>query len=170
MIEKDGRRTDILDSVLSSGCDSIFDIDLRYNTLEEFINEADIRRIILPMVRCKNIISKKERGEVNLGLFVEELEKELFMSISKKETLIKNLISSKDYRQILEELYKLGDTVDSFFDKVLIMDKDIKIRSNRINLVGKTVDLYMIFADFSKLVVNSNRSDNQDRDTDNPGR
>jgi len=160
MIEKEGKRTDILDSVLGAGCNSIFDIDLRYNALEKFIKEADIKRIILPMVRCKNIISKKERGEVNPGLFIEELEKELFMSVSKKETLIKNLMRSKDYRQVLEELYKLGDIVDAFFDKVLIMDKDIKVRSNRINLVRKTVDLYMLFADFSKLIVNSTRGDN----------
>ncbi|MDD3628914.1 MAG: glycine--tRNA ligase subunit beta [Actinomycetota bacterium] len=161
IIEKEGKRADILDSVLGAGCNSIFDIDLRYNALERFINEADIKRIILPMVRCKNIINKKEqRGEVNPGLFTEGLEKELFMSVSKKEVLIKNLMRSKDYRQILEELYKLGDVVDTFFDKILIMDKDVKVRSNRINLVRKTVDLYMMFADFSKLIVNSARGDN----------
>jgi glycyl-tRNA synthetase beta chain len=160
VLEKEEKRTDILDSILGSGCDSIFDIDLRYNALEEFIKDEDIKRITLPMIRCKNIIGKEERGEVDPGLFKEELEKELFLSVSKKVALIKNLTHSKDYRQVLDELYRLGDTVDIFFDKVLIMDKDIKIRSNRINLVRKTMDLYMMFADFSKLIVSGNQADN----------
>jgi glycyl-tRNA synthetase beta chain len=160
VLEKEEKRTDILDSILGSGCDSIFDIDLRYNALEEFIKDGDIKRITLPMIRCKNIIGKEERGEVDPGLFKEELEKELFLSVSKKVALIKNLTHSKDYRQVLDELYRLGDAVDIFFDKVLIMDKDIKIRSNRINLVRKTMDLYMMFADFSKLIVSGNQADN----------
>ena len=45
--------------------------------------------------------------------------------------------------------------MDLFFDKVLVMDKDEKIRSNRINLIKKTVDLYMMLGDFSRLVIDN---------------
>jgi len=46
--------------------------------------------------------------------------------------------------------------VDLFFDKVLVMDKDKKVRSNRINLIKKAVDLYLLLADFSRLTIEGN--------------
>ena len=50
----------------------------------------------------------------------------------------------------------LGKNIDDFFDNVLVMDGDDKIRANRINLVKSAADLYMLLADFSKLVVGNN--------------
>ena len=156
MLEKEERRIDILDSILGSGCSSILDINLRYNALEGFIKAADIKRISFPMIRCKNIMGKEESREVNPGLLTEKYEKELFLSIGRKEASLKNLIDKKDYEPALKELYEFGDIVDIFFDKVLVMDKDVKVRSNRINLIRKTVNLYLMFADFSKLTTDSN--------------
>ena len=108
------------------------------------------------MTRCRNIIGKKEFGEVNEKLLAEEYEKKLFSSIEKKKSRIKDLAAKKYYTSVLIELAELGAAVDQFFDKVLVMDKDEKIRTNRINLIKKTVDLYMTMADFSKLVVDKN--------------
>lgn len=155
MLEKEGRRLDILDSILGSGCNSILDISLRYDALEEFISNKDIKRISLPMIRCKNIIGKREFGKVNSGLLIEECEKELYLSAGKKENLIKKFTCTKDYKAVLKELHEFGDLVDTFFDRVLVMDKDIKVRSNRINLIKQIMDLYLMFADFSALVVNN---------------
>ncbi len=156
LLEKKGKRPDILESILESGCSSILDIDLRYNAIEKFIKNKDVKKISLPMIRCRNIIGKEKFGEVEKKLLVEEYEKKLFSSLNKKETAIKNLIRKKDYSSVLAELNDFGEIVDLFFDKVLVMDKDKKIRSNRINLIKKSVDLYLLLADFSKLSINSN--------------
>ncbi|HEY4663297.1 MAG TPA: glycine--tRNA ligase subunit beta [Candidatus Humimicrobiaceae bacterium] len=156
LLEKKGKRLDILDSILQSGRGSIIDIDLRYAAIEEFIANKDIKRIYFPMTRCKNIIGKKEFGEVSEKLLAEEYEKKLFSSIEKKKSKIKDLVIKKYYTLVLIELTELGEAVDQFFDKVLVMDKDEKIRTNRINLIKKTVDLYMTMADFSKLIVDKN--------------
>jgi len=108
------------------------------------------------MVRCKNIIDKKEFGEVEVELLGEEYEKRLFSSVNMKEKAIKDLMPKKDYAAVLAELYGFGEIVDLFFDKVLIMDKDKKVRSNRINLIKKAVDLYLLLADFSRLTIGGN--------------
>ncbi len=155
MVGRENRRIDILESVLGSGCSSIMDIGLRFDSLEEFIGEKDIKKIYFPMVRCKNIMGKGGFGRVDSGLLTEEYEKKLFSSIEKKEPLIKKFIRDKDYREVLLKLYEFGKVVDIFFDKVLVMDKNEKTRSNRINLIKKTFDLYMMMADFSKLIVNN---------------
>ncbi len=157
MLEKEGRRLDILESILGSGCSSILDISLRYNALEEFIKNEDIKKISLPMIRCRNIIGKEEKfDKVNPELFAEDYEKKLFSSLEKEEILIKDLINDKDYKSVLGELYGFGEIVDIFFDKVLVMDKNNEIRSNRINLIKRAVGLYLMMADFSKLVLNNN--------------
>jgi len=156
MVDKEGRRIDILESVLGSGCSSILDIAIRYDYLEKFIAGDDIKKIYFPMVRCKNIIGKGKFGEVSSSLLTEEYEKKLFSYIQKKEPLIKKLIRDKDYGRALAELCDFGETVNVFFDEVLVMDKNEKIRLNRINLVKRAFDLYLMIADFSKLVVNNN--------------
>ncbi|MDD5622221.1 MAG: glycine--tRNA ligase subunit beta [Actinomycetota bacterium] len=156
LLEKKGKRPDILDAVLESGCGSIMDIYLRYAAIEEFIINKDIKRIYFPMTRCRNIIGKKEFGEVKKELLAEEYEKKLFSSIEEKKSKIKNLVVKKEFTSVLTELDKLGTVIDQFFDKVLVMDKDEKIKTNRINLIKKAVDLYMMIADFSKLVVDRN--------------
>jgi len=155
MLEKEGRRLDILESILAAGCSSILDISLRYNVLEEFIKSNDIKKIYFPMVRCRNILGREEITKLNPELFKEEYEKKLFSSLIKEEDLVKNLIHNKDYKPALLEIYEFGEIVDIFFDKVLVMDKDNKIKSNRISLVKRVLDLYFMLADFSKLMVNN---------------
>jgi len=42
----------------------------------------------------------------------------------------------------------------AFFDKVLIMDKIEEVKNNRLNLVQKALDAYLLIADFSKITCN----------------
>ena len=156
LLEKEGRRMDILESILGPGCSSIVDIDLRYKAVDKFMAGSNIKRLTFPMTRCKNITVNKKTSKVNKNLFKEEYEKKLFSYTNKYEMSIKELIQKKDYKSVLAELTKFGKTVDLFFDNVLVMDKDRKLRDNRINLVKKVVDLYLLFADFSKMIIEGN--------------
>jgi glycyl-tRNA synthetase beta chain len=156
MLEKEGKRLDILELVLGSGCSSITDINLRYNAVEEFIKEKDVKKLYFPVVRCRNIIKGGIFSEVDAGLLIEDNEKKLYQYINEKVSLINKLSENKKYKSVLEELYNLGGTVDAFFDRVLVMDKDERLRTNRINLVKKALDLYLLMGDFSKLEVINN--------------
>ena len=117
------------------------------------MSAGDIKRLAFPMIRCKNIAGDKETGRVDTKLFKEEYEKKLFSLTSEYEARINKLISQKDYKSVLTQFEEFGKTVDIFFDRVLVMDKDRKIRTNRINLVRRVVNLYLLFADFSKLII-----------------
>jgi glycyl-tRNA synthetase beta chain len=153
MMAKDRRRMDVLDAVLGSGCRSILDIDLRCKAVEDYILKGDIKSIVWPMSRSQNIISGRETGDVEPGLFREEHEKDLYMYLSRVSDRINMLIDKKDYQKTLSELKNFGKTVDTFFDEVLVMDKDEKIRNNRLSLLKKVVDLYRKLADFSLVIV-----------------
>ncbi len=159
LLEKEKRRSDILESILGSGCSSIMDINLRYRALQKFISGGDIKRLAFPMIRCKNITGDNKPGRVKTNLFKEEYEKKLFSLICRYEASVRELILKKDYGSVLAEFEEFGKTVDLFFDNVLVMEKDVKIRVNRINLVRRAVDLYLMFADFSRLVIEGNNRD-----------
>jgi len=157
MLEKKNRRLDVLEAILASGGSSILDIDLRYKAIEKFIKEKDIETISTPMVRCKNIIKGKTFSNVNARLLSSQYEKKLFSSVTEKRSIIVDYVEKKQYGCILAELGSFGKGIDAFFDNVLVMDKDEKVRDNRINLVKVVMDLYLLMADFSKLVIEGNK-------------
>ena len=156
LLEKKGKRLDILEAILAAGCCSLLDIDLRYKSMEDFVKKEDIETISTPMVRCKNIIKGKSFSKVETDLLSEKYEKKLFSAAAKKRNIIMNYVEKKEYYSALNELSRFRETVNIFFDRVLVMDKDEKIRKNRINLVKDIMDLYLLIADFSRLIMGDN--------------
>jgi len=104
------------------------------------------------MIRCKNIIKGRKFSEIQPALLTDEFEKELFGQINNKSKIIKRHMGEGKYCDALAELTEFGNSINIFFDKVLVMDNDENIRVNRINLVKESSSLYLLFADFSKIV------------------
>jgi len=155
LIAASNKKMDVFDAVLGSGCSSLKDIDLRQEAIEDYMSKRDIKSIVWPMSRSQNIITGKQPGPVDPGLFKEKYEKELFEALQKIESSIYSFIEKKEYFKLLEEMSRFGVTVDKFFDEVLVMERDDKIRANRINLLKEVVDLYSSFADFSLIVIDA---------------
>ena len=55
--------------------------------------------------------------------------------------------------ELLKNLININDTVTKFFDDVLVMDKDEKIKNNRLALLNELKNKYIMLTDFSKLNV-----------------
>ena len=62
-------------------------------------------------------------------------------------------IDKLNYKEIFAELSKTVNTIDDFFEKVLVMDKDEKVKQNRLKLLYSLKRKFDKIADFSKLVV-----------------
>jgi len=65
------------------------------------------------------------------------------------------LISCGDYSGVLSELARLRKPVDAFFETVLVMAEDEKVRFNRLSLLEEISTLFHDVADFSKIVTDS---------------
>ncbi len=83
-----------------------------------------------------------ESTEVDEKLLKEGEEKALW-------DLLKNM---EGREPSLSELAELRKPIDNLFDKVLIMDKDIKVRNNRLSLLRRLRNLFERYADFSQIV------------------
>lgn len=62
-----------------------------------------------------------------------------------------NTVNAKDYEQYLKQLQEINPSVEKFFDDVLVMDKDEKIKQNRLALLSLLKQKYDYICDFSKL-------------------
>ena len=89
-------------------------------------------------------ILKEEAGEVDTNLFSLDAEKDLYKAIQ-------GISFDGDYKKYLADLTGINPVVTKFFDDVLVMDKDEKVKNNRLALLNTLKNKYIILTDFSKL-------------------
>lgn len=152
--EKDNKRTDLIDAVYAVGIYSLTEISKRYDAIQRIIDNGHIEDLSLPMIRCKNIVKGNNTGDVNPQLFKESSEKELYDEALLREAAIKKNNHEGNFYKSILEMVDFRNKVDTFFDKVLIMDKIEEVKNNRLNLVKKAFDIYLMIADFSKITCN----------------
>ena len=104
-----------------------------------------------------NIAKDKPKAKLNTKLFTDKSEKNLYSNFSdiKKKTDKffdnKTLTTEGDYIKALTAIKTLKKPVDDFFDSVLVMEKDVKLRNNRLALLAEIKDLFFQVSDFSKI-------------------
>jgi glycyl-tRNA synthetase beta chain len=90
-------------------------------------------------------------ADFDLALMVLPEEKALAAAFKRLRGSVENQYESLRYTSALKELAALKAPVDAFFDKVMVMDKDPKVRDNRIGLLGTLHGTMNRIADLSKL-------------------
>jgi glycyl-tRNA synthetase beta chain len=70
--------------------------------------------------------------------------------MSKSET-IGGLISSSNYIELFELLIEAKPVIDRFFDKVLVMEKDTRLRDNRLYVLESILKNFTRLMDFSRI-------------------
>ena len=87
---------------------------------------------------------KEEVGNVDEDLFTLDAEKDLYKAVQ-------GIKFDGDYKKYLADLTQINPVVTKFFDDVLVMDKDEKVKNNRLALLNTLKNKYIILTDFSKL-------------------
>ncbi|KAF0124284.1 MAG: glycyl-tRNA synthetase beta chain [Elusimicrobia bacterium] len=64
---------------------------------------------------------------------------------------LKERVAARDYARGLSELLAIKPSLDNFFDKVMVMAEDPRVRDNRLNLIKSLVTLVEGVADLSQL-------------------
>ncbi len=109
--------------------------------------------------RVRNILSKAEFEEkpVDNNYLFDEAEIKLNNIINESWDLLPSLLASRDFDAVIHMFYLLNPEVKKFFENVLVMDENKKIRYNRLNLLLRLKNLYEKFASFSEIVINENK-------------
>jgi len=153
LLISDVHRYDTVEAVLEAGFDHLPDAKARVDALTAFRGEPMFEPFTVVCKRAMNIIKGSEIRAVEKGLLQHESEKSLYQDVQQTEKKVKNLIQKGKYREALTTIASLREAIDSFFDGVMVMDKDMKIRDNRLALLSRVASMVSRIADFSKIVV-----------------
>ncbi len=145
---------DVVDAVLAGGLDFPADLERRALAIRDFRESESFERLVFGLKRVVNILKGvDEEGTVDPALFAEEEEKALHETSERIDDGYGKALAAHDYRGAMELLLTLRDPIDRFFDKVLVMEKDEKIRRNRIALLRGVAHRFYQLADLSKVVL-----------------
>ena len=137
----DEYKKDVLESCLNNNpLSDLSDYMVRVNV----ISQLDNPMIVENANRVIRILKDTSFDSVDEALFADDAEKKLYEGM-------KEIKFSNDYSDYLKQLIGLNALIDNFFEKVLVMDKDEKIKNNRIGLLTELKKDYEKIADFSKL-------------------
>ncbi len=138
------------EAVLAVRPESPYDFHLRVEALNEFTNDSASASLIEANKRIANMLKDhQELGtQVDGSVLVEPAEKALFEATT---AVANQLSSSDDYTQSMRELLSLKETIDTFFDQVMVNADDEALKHSRLTLLNWIRALFLSVADVSYL-------------------
>ncbi len=143
--------TDVIEAALSVGIDDLLEAVERTKALARFTARPGFGDLAAAVKRVANIIKEPETAPVDASLFKNPAEGTLFAELVKAEADVGSRLARSDFAAAIESMARLKPMIDSFFDSVLVMDKDDSVRRNRLALLTRTRDLFARMADFRKI-------------------
>ncbi|MCF6461781.1 glycine--tRNA ligase subunit beta [Clostridium sp. Cult1] len=147
-----GIRYDIINGVISTGIDNVYDLKIRADKLNQYLEEDGLTEVLFTFNRVINLAEKSISTEVKRDLLVEEEEIELYEAFNDIEEKVLNCLDKKEYDKALEQFIGLKGPVDKFFEHVMVMVEEDDLRENRLSLLGKISETMLLICDLSKLV------------------
>jgi len=134
--------------------DNIADFDRRIQAVLAFQKLPEAESLAAANKRIRNILKKsaiENPGEVSADLFELDAERTLHDAVVQMAARITPMMLDGDYTNTLKSLAGLRESVDAFFDDVMVMADDDAIRNNRLALLTKLNHLFLQVADISRL-------------------
>jgi len=138
------------EAVLTVRPESPYDFHRRVEALNLFTQQSESESLIESNKRIANILKEHDNlgTDVDTSVFVEDAEKALYEAVS---NVAKDLSLSADYEQTMNKLLGLKDSIDSFFDQVMVNTDDEILKRSRLTLLNWVRSLSLSVADISYL-------------------
>jgi len=145
---------DVYDAVIALRPTRPLDFDKRVHAVNEFRKLDEAESLAAANKRIGNIL-KKVDGKlptlVDINLLQEAAETSLNDLLQKMSELVNPKLDAGHYSEALQELAGMRDTIDAFFDQVMVMADDESLKNNRIALLNQLHSLFIKAADLSRL-------------------
>ena len=144
-----GAAQDAIDAVLATGVVEPAVIMTRVRALEAArANKAETFDDLATAYARANNLRDVNCGENYDNAIFNEIEAGLANAIVKAKREVETALVADDYATALQNLADLRKPIDAFFDGVMVMDEDAKIRENRLRLLNSFVSVFANVADF----------------------
>ncbi len=149
-----GITTEMFEAVRAKRPTSLSDFDERLKAVAAFSRLGAAASLAAAVKRTANILRQAEHGthgKVDTALLDDGAERALYEALKTAEQSVRPLLEKRAYNEALAELSTLRNSVDKFFDKVMVMTDDEAIRRNRLALLSELRALFLNIADISRL-------------------
>ncbi len=145
---------DLVEAVLAAGADDVVDARKRLEALAGLRGRPDFLPLAVAFKRVANIQEKAPgagAGAVDEALLRDPAERALYAALVQVEERASALRARRDWPGVLQAVAALKPSVDAFFDDVLVMAEEARLRENRLGLVRRVAALFADVADFRKI-------------------
>jgi len=153
-----GYRYDEVNAVLSASAQEAVDAATRAAAIAQVRPTPDFEPLAVSFKRIKNIlrqaggIEKFAPRSVDSGLLENGAETQLHAAFEQLRLRVAEQKQRGDYAAALAAIASLRPAVDRFFDDVLVMAKDQKVRDNRLTFLAHLLAEFSTIADFAEIV------------------
>ncbi|MBT1074982.1 glycine--tRNA ligase subunit beta [Geobacter grbiciae] len=147
----DRHASDAVDAAVAAGCADLVDAAARIAALSEFRSHPDFEPLAVAFKRVGNIVKEGVDAPVDTALFQDAAEGLLNDAVQGVAVSVREKIATGAYLEALTEIAALRGPVDTFFDKVMVMAEDERVRTNRLALLTGIARMLGAIADFAKI-------------------
>src|SRR3984957_19034844 len=159
-----GYAYDVINAVLSADANDVVDALARAEAVKQVMHMPEFLAIGAACKRMRNILRQAEEKKITAAESFEYLpdssyeENNLAAYIDANSARVNAHGEKKEYGDALLLLSTAREPVDAFFDKVMVMVEDERVRANRLALLRTLLKAFSTIADFSEIVTESKNS------------
>ncbi len=150
-----GISSTVIQSVQVLGISEPVDFDVRIQAVTRFNQMDEAESLAEANKRVANILAKNAADHnlehIDTSLLNTDCETALVSQITAITPEVNRYCEQQYYTEALTLLAQLKSVIDPFFDSVMIMDEDIKLRQNRLAILNHLRNLFFSIADISCL-------------------
>ena len=156
--ETKGYAYDVTNAVLGADAEDVVDALARAEAVKGVLHMPEFQAIGAACKRIRNILKQAQEKKIKVAGGFEYLpeseheEKDLAAYLELNGARINSLRAKKDYSDALMLLSTVRERVDVFFNKVMVMVENERVRANRLALLNTLLHEFSTIADFSEIV------------------
>ncbi|HYC43104.1 MAG TPA: glycine--tRNA ligase subunit beta [Noviherbaspirillum sp.] len=142
-----------IEAVVAQNPDRLDNIIERLDAVKAFAALPEAESLAAANKRITNILKKTEVGsaKVSKELLKEQAEENLYKAMTELKPKVDAAFTGGDFTGTLKTLAHIRDSVDAFFNDVMVMAEDEQLRNNRLALLSDLHGMMNRVADISKL-------------------
>jgi len=147
-----GHRYDVIEAIIVAGYDNLMETLMRAKALESVKGTETFNKLLTAFTRANNLAKKAEQATIDEQYLVEQVEKDLYHRYVEVQKEVDKAIGAKNFTAALTSVASLEETINAFFNGVMVMADDEKIKNNRLALLLNITKLVAPVADLTKIV------------------
>ncbi|MFW6139214.1 MAG: glycine--tRNA ligase subunit beta [Spirochaetota bacterium] len=143
---------DEIDASMPGVLQNVYEMYRRVSALHQLRGDREFENLLVSFKRMSNIVQGEKDFFFSEQLLEQKEEIQLYQHFQEvRETIVTN-IKTRNYQEVYRVLSTFKPFVDNFFDNVLVMDENPRLKKNRIGLLKDIINVFSDIVDFSKIV------------------